>query len=453
MPTWSALLLTLAVPCLHAQQAPLEPPPSFLAVPLQVDLGPLIAAAERTTPRVPPGVETWIPLPGMALGSPAYRFNLYRDPLFVVVKGKRLVVHTTVHYWMEVGLRMKDWVKGMGSCGVAPESFRRARLGLQAELALTPSWGLDLKITPEDPLRIDGCEVTFLGYDLTDRVLAGMKDALIKAAQGLEQQLRDSTLLRQRAEAAWVQALEPVELAPGVYLMLNPQRIRLSPWTSVGKVLTITPEIQTRPTLTLGARPPVQARPLPPLDTTDTLVPPGFQVRVEADLSFAAASEQLARQMAGKKFETEKGTFTVVSAAVRGRGELALLELELKGKVNGRLTLTGRPVFNPEAGTLTLEGLDYTLESKSWLTSFGEWLYRSTLRKTLADQCHFFLDRSFKDLKAQAQQGINRTLAPGLTMSGTIDSFTLSGLEVAPDRFKVVAQLAGQVQIAVKAEL
>ncbi|NTV74658.1 MAG: hypothetical protein HGA66_10675, partial [Holophaga sp.] len=99
MRTWR--LLALIPFCLNGQE-----PPSTLAAPIRVDLAPMFAAAERTTPVTPPGVETWTNLPGIAQGSPAYRFNLYREPLYFVLKGNRVLMHTTVNYWFEVGLRM-----------------------------------------------------------------------------------------------------------------------------------------------------------------------------------------------------------------------------------------------------------------------------------------------------------------------------------------------------------
>lgn len=449
MPLRSLLLVCATLPLLSAPP-PLETTPSFIAAPVVVDLAQLFAAAERATPRVPPGVETWINLPGPALGGATYRFNLYRDPLSIDLAGNRLQVHTTVNYWLQVGLRMKGWVKGVASCGVAPEGFRRARLGLQAEVGLTPDWGLDLRITPEEPQQLDPCQVTLLGYDITGKVLAGMKDSLLKAAQGMEQQMRSSDLLRQKVENAWLQAQQPVELSPGVHLLLNPERVRLSPWQSEGKLLTITPEIQVRPSLTLGAPPLLPYRPLPPLDLAPAQIQPGFRLRVEANLGFQEATAQLAAQMAGQRFETDKGAFEVQSVAVRGSGGNVLLELGLKGRVDGKLTLSGQPRFDPESGTIRLDGLDYTLESKSWITRLGVWLYRSSLRQTLTEKCSWFMDKSFQDLKAQAQAGLNRDLTPQLALSGTINGFTLDQIQVLDDRMSLVAQLDGQLQIAVK---
>jgi hypothetical protein len=447
---WRSLLLMVSSIPLISSPPPPETAPSFIAAPVVVDLGQLFATAERMTPKAPPGVETWNNLPGPALGGAAFRFNLYRDPLECSLVGNHLVVHTNVNYWLQVGVRMKGWIKGVASCGMAPESYRRARLGLQAEVGLTPDWALDLRITPEDPQQVDPCQVTRLGYDITGKVLACMKDSLLKAAKGMEQQLRDSTLLKQKVANAWLQAQQPVQLSPGVFLALNPERMRLAPLHTEGNTLTITPEIEIRPSLTLGSAPVVPFRPLPPLDLAPAPIQPGFQLRVETDLSFDAATAQLSRQMVGQSFKTDKGTFQVQSIALRGKAGKVLLEVGLKGRLDGKLTLTGRPQFDPASGAIRLDDLDYTMESSSWLTRLGLWLYSGSLRQTLNNKCSLFMDKSFHDLRAQAQAGLNRQLAPGLAMSGTINGFTLDQIQVQDDRLSLLALLDGQVQIALK---
>lgn len=444
------LLLTLGALALPAQSLPPEAPPSLIAAPVRIDLGPVYAAIERAAPKVPPGVEAWINLPGPALGGGTYRYNLYRDPLQFYLAGNRLQVRTTVNYWLQVGVRMKGWIRGVAACGVAPESYRRALLGLQTELGLTPDWGLNLRIVPEEPVRLDPCQVTAVGFDITDRVLAGMKDSLLKATQGIEQQLRDPALLRPRVEKVWLQAQQPLELSPGVFLALNPERVRLAPWHSDGQTLVLTPEFQVRPTLTLGAPPAQPSRPLPALDPGPASIQPGFRVRVQAELTYQDASAELARRLAGQRFETDKGVFEVQSVAVRGRNGKIVLELDLKGRVVGRLTLAGTPRFDPQAGALRLDDLDYTLESRSWITRMGEWLYRSTLRRTLRDKCSGLLDQRFQDLKAQTQQGLNRDLAPGVAMAGTLGGLALEQIQVLDDRLSLGALLDGQVRIDLK---
>jgi hypothetical protein len=428
----------------------LDPGPSLITVPIRIDLAPVFATVEQTAPRVPPGVETWTPLPSPP--SAVYRFNLYRDPLFFKLRDNRIQVRTTAYYWLEVGVKAASFVKGVGSCGQGPEGFRRVMLGTKAELNLTPTWGLELKATPDDPSPLSPCEVTFLGYDITDKVVAGMKENMLKATAAMEQQVRDSAMLRQKAEAVWAQAQKPLPLAEGVWLCLNPERIRLAPWSSQGKILTILPEIQARPAITLGPEPIIETRPLPPLENAAIGLQPGFKIRVDADLSFEHATAQLRKQMAGKRFDTEKGSFEVLDATVSGKDGKAILELTLKGRVTGKLSLAGHLIYNEAQGTLQMQDLEYTLESKSWITQFGEWLYRSTLKKTLQEKANWFMDKSLKDVRALAQQGLNQPVAPGLALAGNLSELKLGQPRVLADRFRLDAFLEGQVQVNVDAQ-
>ena len=453
---YSRILLALCLGLNLSAQSPesamvqaLDLGPSIITLPICIDLAPIFASVEQSAPRVPPGVETWTPLPDSP--GAVYRFNLYRDPLTIRLNTNRILVRTLAHYWLEVGVKAGSFIRGVGACGQGQEGFRRVLLGTRAELSLTPSWGLELKATPEDPAPLEPCEITFLGYDITDKVVAGMKESMLKATAAMEQQVRTSAMLRQKAEAVWAQAQQPIPLSDGVWLCLNPERIRLAPWSSQGKILTITPEIQARPAITLGPPPLAESRPLPPLESGIQGLQPGFKIRVDADLSFEHATTQLRRQIGGKRFDTEKGSFEVLDVAVLGKEGKAILELTLKGRITGKLNLAGRLVYNEPLGVLELRDLDYTLESKSWITQFGEWLYRSSLRKTLQEKANWFMDQSLKDIRTLAQQGLNRPLAPGLTLTGTLGDLKLGQPRVLADRFRLDAFLEGQVQVNVDA--
>lgn len=443
-----SFLPLILCPVLAAQAA--DPGPSLITVPIRIDLAPVFATMEQTAPRVPPGIETWTPLPGKP--GTVFRYNLYRDPLYFSLGGNRIQVRTTAYYWLEVGVKAASYIKGVGACGKGPEGFRRVLLGTRAELAITPSWGLELKALPEDPMPFSPCAITFLGYDITNQVTSSMKDALWKATGAMEQQVRASAMLRQKAEAIWAQAQQPIALADGVWLCFNPERLRLAPWASQGKVLTITPEIQARPSISLGSKPAVQPRPLPPLEGASNGLQPGFKIRVDADLGFEQATAQLRKQLAGKRFDTDKGRFEVLDVSVSGKDGRALLSVDLKGRVTGKLSLAGHLVYDEASGTLQMRDLDYTLESKSWITKFGEWLYRSTLKKTLQDKANLFMDKSLKDIRALAQQGLNRPLAPGLSLAGTLGELKLGQPRVLADRFRLDAFLEGQVQVNVDAK-
>ena len=448
-----APLLALCVLVPLRAQAPAmaseaDPGPSQLAFPVRVNLAPLLQEIERAAPRIPPGAGLWTPLPNGPQGS-CYRFQLEREELRFTVRDKRLVVRTSAKYGLEVGLRMVgNWYKGVGGCGLGKEPQRTVQFTLHGEVDLTPDWTLRLQVSADDPRALDPCQITFLGYDITDKVVAGMKAELLKATQALEQQVRDEARLRQRAEALWRSAQAPQELAPGIFLLLNPERIRLAPIRSEGQTLVLTPEILARPSIVLGTRPDMVPRGLPPLET-GSAVNPGFRVQLDLDLPFAEATRQLKAQVAGKTFETEKGRFEILDATVEGKGGKALLDIHVKGRVDGHLSLVGRPVYDPVKGTVRLEDLDYTLASKSWISSFGEWLFRSSLRRTLQEKANWFLEKSLADLRGQIQQGLNREVLPGIRLKGELAGLRLGPPRILEDRFRIEATLEGSAEVAV----
>ena len=446
-----ALLLacTLGLP-LGAQALPAPAPeaPSLVALPIRVDLGPLAAQVDAQVPLSPPKVETWAEIKGRPRSY--FRFNLIREPLAISMKDARVSVQVVARYGMDVGVRtLGQHMVVVGSCGRDPEPPRRMLLDLQATLVLRPDWTVDLRdpafaATPQNP-----CAITFLGFDITDQVAAGMRENLSSGAEALARLVRESALARQKAQEAWSLLSEPLDLGRDMFLLFQPRRIRLAPLATQGRVLVITPEIEAQPRLVLGARPVPQPASLPALEPAGS-VHEGFRLRVDADLSYAHASRQLAADLAGRTFETDKGRFEVTAVRVWGRGGQAYLELGLKGRVTGTVTLAGRPVTDPATQALRFEDLDFTLESRSWLTRFGTWIYHSDLQKVLAEKARFLMDQQFKGLRESVQAGLNRDLAPNLHLSGTLRDLQVGAVETGPEGFQCSAHLEGVVRLDMK---
>lgn len=456
-----ALALALAAgpgAALRAQEPPapafatgLEPPASRITLPVRVDIAAVLQSFEGSIPRTPPGVQAWTPFPERP--DYAYRFNLYRDAIQARAEGDRIVVRTLAHYWLQVGARIfGPFVKTVASCGLGKEGHRAVILGAEGEVFLTPGWRLAVRANPLEPLPVSRCEMTLLDLDVTGPVMDGMKNALVAAAKDVESQLRDSLVVREKAREAWDLAQKPIPVAEGVWLLLRPERVRLgrpkADPAGDGRFLLLTPEVLARPMLVLGEPPAMPARPLPALDTAEA-AGSGVHVALESDLPFRHASEQLARQMAGRRFDTDQGAFEVTAVAVRGAEGRAVIDVDLKGRANGRVSLAGRPVYDPALGTLRVEDLDYTFESRSWIERTAEWLFRSSLRKLLQERANLFLEQSFRGLKDQLTLALNRPLAGGVQLKGAVTDLHLGQVRVLEDRFRMDAFLDGQFSLEV----
>lgn len=449
----ASILLLLALPL--SAQTPSAPSafveelePSTLALPIRVDLVPLLKQVEAQVPLSPPGIETWAEIKGRP--RTYFRFNLIREPLAVRVKDAQVSVRVVANFGMDVGLRtIGNHFTVVGSCGRAPEPPRRVLLDLKTEIGLLPGWRVDLRQTAFEVTPLNTCEVTFLGFDITDQVTAGMKENLRAGADLLGRLVRESALARQKAQEAWTQFSQPIELGKDLYLLFQPRRIRLAPLATQGRTLVITPEIEAQPRLVLGAKPQTDPTPLPDLEVNASLKP-GFRLRVEADLAYTHASQQFAAQVVGKTFDTDKGRFEITSARVWGEQGKAMVEVGLKGRITGKVTLSGKPLSDPATSSLRLTDLDFTLDSQSWLARLGDWIYHSDLRRVLTDKAHFLMDQQFQGLREAVQAGLNRQLAPNLQLSGTLKAFRVAAVTTGAEGFRSQAYLEGEVQVDMK---
>jgi hypothetical protein len=261
--------------------------------------------------------------------------------------------------------------------------------------------------------------------------------------------VRENALARQRAQEAWALFSQPIELRKDLYLLFQPRRIRLAPLATQGRTLVVMPEIEAQPRLVLGEKPVAEMTPLPALEVNAS-PKPGFRLRVEADLSYTHASQQFAAEVVGKTFDTDKGRFEITSARVWGDQGKAILEIGLKGRITGKVTLSGKPLSDPATSSLRLADLDFTLDSHSWLARMGDWIYHSDLRKLLTDKAHFLMDQQFQGLREAVQAGLNRQLAPNLQLSGSLKAFRVASVTTGPEGFRSQAYLEGEVQVDMK---
>ena len=441
-----------------AAQSPLPPTPlpagplqavpagevSVLALPLRVDLANLLPQLEAMVPHTPPVVEQWTEIAGKP--RTYFRCNLYREPLRIRFKDQRVVVSVVVNFGMDVGVRtVGQHYTVMGSCGRAPEAPRRALIDFETSWVVTPDWRLELREPQAKVTPLNTCQVTFLGIDITEEVTSGMQ-AQVKAAIGqLDELLRKNDLLRKKAAEAWTQAAEPLELRKDAWLLLRPERLRLGPVRGQGLNVEVTPEVQSRPLLVVGPRPDPSPRALPDLEAAGD-VAPGFRIRAEAELEYAAASRQLHEALVGKRFDTERGALEVKQASLSGRDGKALLTLQVAGAVDATLTFLGRPIVT-EDGLVRLADLDFTLESAGWLTRSAAWLFKSKIRRTLQEKSTLLIGQQFQELTALAHQQLNRELAPGLALEGSLRELHLESVLAGPSAFRLVARLEGQVAV------
>ena len=274
---------------------------------------------------------------------------------------------------------------------------------------------------PTRPL--DPCELTFANIDVSPLVgrafESRLETALGDALRGLAPRL---AAIRAEAARAWLGIQTPRELAPGLWLHVQPLGIALAPPWGAEARLETSLWIAARLILSGDAAP---ARPPVPLPSLLPYRPlePGLSFALSLDLDYADLSTALAGRLAGQGFEIQDRVARLDSLALRARGEDLVLEVDLAGDLAGRLTLMGRPGFDPVTGSLTLDDLDYVFGAEDAEIAFAANLFYDAIRDRIQEAANKLLAARTGDLGA----ALNALLAGALPPAVRAD---LSGLRL-----------------------
>lgn len=414
---------------------PLEP--AVLALPITVQTSAVVGALERALPRADSlDRARCLTLGGVVCHEYAYR----RDTLQLRVTGDRVDMLARLRYRGRVALPTGGSV---GSCGFAPEPMPRAELRFATSLYWRSDWRLATRGTQLTSALPDPCQVTLLRVDATPLMRRIVDWQLGRAVQQVDSAFLALADLRPAADSLWRQMQTPlaVDSAGTAWLLLSPESVALAPIDGRGGAIRSGVTLVARPRIVSGARPTVTVRPLPPL----ALARPasGIRVPVQVELPFAEIARQAAALLAA---ETAGQALRVTGVEVVGAADSALVRLSLAGRMNGALTLIGRPRYDEASRTLLLDDLHYSVESRDRMTRLKATLGAPIIRRAIAQATgggRLAVGPQLDAMRLQLTQQMNRALAPDVAVGGGVRSLRVTGLHTTPTAFVVRVLLEG----------
>lgn len=440
----------------HAVALAAPPPPkpvlSTFNAPLDYDFTPVLRVVERVVPTTFGSLDSL-----HQLGTDPnrhYAYEAMRGPFTVFADGKFMHLHATLsyaargYYKPPIGPTL-----GAGCGGDVGADRPRLTLELVTPLTLTPDWHLHsavrlARMEPSSSASRDRCTVKIIKYDVTDRVIDAARSALTAHLTGIDQTIANVDL-RERFTGWWQLLQRPIQLTDGVWLVLDPRRLRLGSVTGTGHVLTVQAGLDAYPVIVTGSEPLPSSAPLPPLsrDTSSG----GYHIVLEGLVDYATASRSLTDALRGKTVTEAGRTVAVTSAAISpasaGRVTLAIT---FTGDASGTLRFVGTPAYDASARQLSVPDLDYDLETDNDLINAYAWLRSDALRTTFRTRARVpaatVLDRGRQLLLA----GLNRKVGDAVTLAATVDTVAVRGVYVTTSGLLVRAEASGRASVVVR---
>ena len=436
---WALIVwLAAAVPQAIAQERP-----SLLEVPVELDLSPAFAAAERLVPRQTggPGWRDW--------HGVKVRYQAWRGPLALELRGDTLLVQAHARYRAQA---RKDLIGKLGvsaGCGVN-EPPRQALIGAAIRLEPAPDWSLRPKFRLLPTRFFDRCEVTALDIDVSPLVAAAFEQRMGEAMTNALRELTPALdALRTTASRGWAVLQAPQQLTPGLWLTARPEGLGLAPPIGRGNRLATAIGITMRPAITTTEPAAAPLRPLPPL----TLFRPtatGMRFDLALELSLPVLSDTLAKRLAKQTFTVRDVPLAIRNPSLSVSGGRLALMADIEGEIPGRLDLRARPELDPDTGQVRFADLDYVFDSEHPDADLILALLYEPIRQRLEQMADDALAEELASAKSALAAQIARWLADRATLDLSGMRLTALTVELAEQRVRLRGKAQGQVAVVLR---
>jgi hypothetical protein len=343
---------------------------------------------------------------------------------------------------------LSPWSPGC-RCGFA-EGERKVDIGFTSNFALTKNHFLQTKITRNEPVARDKCEVCFWGQDVTQDILAGLKTELDASRKAMQDSFGNINL-RPYMQRAW-NLLNEAYTIPGIgYFSLHPKQIRMNNINAQADLLSINIGITASPAITFE-KPAVASSPVPDLSAAPG--PGGFSVYLDAVLKYDSLSRVANGYMAGKRFDLSDGLFAkhiiVKQVTIAANAERRMLiKLDFTGSFNGTAFFTGNPVYNHATKTIEVQDLDYDLETKNVLLKTARWLFSGKIEQELKKNTSINLTTYFEQAQKSLETYLNKEWAKGIRGVGSVKELNVVSVESLPQHILIKTACAGSLSVRV----
>jgi len=429
-------------------------PESQIDIPIQINLKPIFALADKsvatvfTSPNYP---DDWV----QADCATRYKYHFRRSPLRMTMKGLVMNLGFTGYYQIVGSTRLckgstvlSPWTPGC-KCGF-DEPERQVEIGFTSSFALTPDYRLQSRITRNEPVAKDKCEVCFWGQDVTKEVINGLRTELDASRKAMQDSFGNINL-RPYMQQAWAMLNQSYAIRGIGYFSLNPKRLRMQNINAQNDLLNIHIGISASPEVTFEKKNETVTA-VPNLSTNAN--PGGFSVYLDAALQYDSLSRVVNGYMAGKRFDVSEGIFkkhiivkeVTVAASPEGR---MLIKVDFTGSFNGTAFFTGNPVYNPTNKTIEVQDLDYDLQTKNVLLKTAKWLFAGKIEDELKKNTKIDLTSYFDAAQKSLNTYLNKEWTKGIKGVGNVRELKVVSVKPLPQHILIKTACSGNLSVQV----
>ncbi len=288
-----------------------------------------------------------------------------------------------------------------------------------------------------------------LQVDATPTIMRLLDGQLASMRQQFDSIVPAVANLRPAADSIWRLMQRPLALdsASTVWLSMSPDGASLAPLTGSGDTIRTAIALTAHPRVVIGDKPSSDTRALPALTLAGSSS--GIHVPLEIDVPFDDLSRRVTALLSG---EIAGKGIRVGDISVWGVGDTAVVKVNVAGRMSGALYLVGRVSYDDSTRSVLISDLRYTLASSGKMSSIKATLGASRIRHALDDATghgRLAIGEQLDRVRSQIGAELNRELAPGVTLSGSVPGVRIERLYTTQSAFVLRVVFDGSARIDV----
>lgn len=179
-------------------------------------------------------------------------------------------------------------------------------------------------------------------------------------------------------------------------------------------------------------------------------MPSEFNANIAGIVSYENAAALMQKNFNGQKFESGKKSVTVTSINLWGKDGRMIVEVGMKGTVNGMFYLHGIPNYDAAKREIFLDEVDFILDSKNKLLKTGDWLVHGLIAKKIQQSCRFSISDQLKEgEKTMAGFLTNYEPVKGVKVNGAMTQLAPNKIFLTPNALIAMVIAKGRVGISI----
>jgi hypothetical protein len=277
-------------------------------------------------------------------------------------------------------------------------------------------------------------------------------------AKSIDEQVAAYFNLRETVEEAWKGLFDPILVSPeyNTWLTVNPESLGLTRPQMDNESINTTVLVKAKPDVKLGVKPDVwkpTAYSLPPFNYSSDYNS-DFELNIGAEITYEQADSMAKAELLGERFESGKYYAVIEDLHMYGQGNNIIVNTTLSGSYNGSIYLTGKPIYDPKKGSIDLDDLEFTLDTKSFLHKSAAWILKSTLKKQIKENLNFLLDYNLQEMEKMLNEQLSHyELSQNIFLEGKLEELSMQNAWLTADGIKMIIGIKGEAGIKMEGNI